>query len=114
MCLLVCTSFSRTYAEATEFTRGLNSLGGLWDVIESASDVMMPLLVNKAKPLDVDTVRKMTMVEYSEEKSNNRVAEADTMYCLEMYLKRCAGRLTRQYIYTVTCYVKSPAGFLGF
>ena len=50
---------------------------------------MMPMFVASHDPLTADKVRRMWEIEWSEEGSNNREKEEDTMYSFELFLDYC-------------------------
>ena len=70
----------------------LNSLSGLWEIIQAAPDVFRQIFtcVGQKKLIAAD-LRAMTEVEYSPKGHNLRLLEEDTMYSWEILLQNCEG-----------------------
>ncbi|WAR15302.1 hypothetical protein MAR_005407 [Mya arenaria] len=58
--------FFRTLAETTEFTRGLNDVGHLWEVVTRHRELFKPIFCHKPTGLTKDVVYGLCKIEFSE------------------------------------------------
>ncbi|XP_052819680.1 G2/M phase-specific E3 ubiquitin-protein ligase-like [Mya arenaria] len=79
--------FYRTLAETTEFTRGLNDVGHLWEVVTRHRELFKPIFCHKPTGLTKDVVYGLCKIEFSEPGSNARKMEDETIYSWEVVLQ---------------------------
>ncbi|XP_033113236.1 G2/M phase-specific E3 ubiquitin-protein ligase-like [Anneissia japonica] len=85
--------FYRTQAEIQQFVEGL---GALWTIVKDFPDTLMPLLTSVGKkPMSRDVLKSIMKVRYSEEGSNLKLMEDDTIFCWEIFLKDCEDGKTK-------------------
>ncbi|XP_051976561.1 G2/M phase-specific E3 ubiquitin-protein ligase-like [Xyrauchen texanus] len=70
----------------TQFKQGLNSCGQLWETVERHWNAFRPLFTHKEGQLTRLSFRALFKVVWSEEGSNRREAEEDTMFSWECLL----------------------------
>lgn len=88
------TSFiCRTSSEMTEFTRGMNDVGGLWDLVLKRPSIWKPLFCHQTEAMGKQAFEALCQVDYSEEGSNRRHQEDATIYAWELFLQDVAGNL---------------------
>lgn len=82
----------RVASMITQFTEGLNSCGGLWDVIRDHWEAFVPVMTQaRQQPLTLDDFRLLFTVCYSTADSQLRAAEEETVAQWERVLVLIAG-----------------------
>lgn len=86
-CLLKQYFVYGVHAEYTQFLEGMNSIGNFGNVVMEHEEVFAAILGNKQPKLT--SVMFMSLYELfrSEEGSNKRKQEDDTVYCFELFIK---------------------------
>lgn len=79
-----------------QFTEGLNSCGGLWDIIKGNSSAFLPVMTHTKWPVSLESFRRMFQISWSPPESNQKVAEETTITCWEEVLTMVNGRLAVQ------------------
>lgn len=79
-CLVKHHIYHRVSLMISQFTEGLNSCGGLWDIIQSHWEVFAPVMtsVRQQQPLTLETFKELFKVCYSPPDSPLRAAEEAT------------------------------------
>ena len=75
------------YAEIQQFRNGLNSIGKLGDIVLHNKHVFKKLLGDEPDKLTFTKFKSLYKVEFSEEGSNKRISENQTIYCFEVFLQ---------------------------
>jgi hypothetical protein len=83
----------RTSAEIQQFTRGIDSLGTLWQTVKENAAKFKPLLCTAPQALDKAQFERLCVYDRSPEGSNNRIAEEQSIYSWEMFLQDIEGRI---------------------
>ncbi|ROI15246.1 G2/M phase-specific E3 ubiquitin-protein ligase [Anabarilius grahami] len=78
--------YFRTADMICQFKDGMNSCGNLWQIVEKNWKVFLPLFTNEQKGLTRDEFRALFTICWSEEGSNLREREEDTIFCWELLL----------------------------
>ncbi|XP_051983766.1 G2/M phase-specific E3 ubiquitin-protein ligase-like isoform X1 [Xyrauchen texanus] len=78
--------YFRTADMIAQFKDGMNSCGNLWQIVEKNWKVFLPLFTNEQKELTRDDFRALFTICWSEEGSNLREMEEDTIFCWELLL----------------------------
>lgn len=69
------------------FIAGLDSVGGLLSgYIRANPKAFVPVFCDKSAPLTIQTMKSLYVIKWSEEGSNQRVAEESTIFCWEQFL----------------------------
>ncbi|KAM9849220.1 G2/M phase-specific E3 ubiquitin-protein ligase-like [Aulostomus maculatus] len=77
----------RVASMISQFTEGLNSCGGLWDLVQYHRETFVPVMTSKRpQPLKLDVFRKLFTVSYSRSCSQLRAAEEATVRHWEQVL----------------------------
>lgn len=87
-------TYFRTADIIAQFKDGMNSCGNLWQIVEKNWKVFLPLFTNKQKELTRDEFRALFTICWSEEGSNLREKEEDTIFCWELLLNSIQGNQT--------------------
>ncbi|KAJ8315102.1 hypothetical protein KUTeg_007252 [Tegillarca granosa] len=88
--LLKNAIYYRHHAEISQFVKGLNSVGFLYDEMLREPQAFLSFFTDQdSKTLDFDSFRRLYKVNFSAEGSNNRIQEKDTIYCFETFLMDC-------------------------
>jgi len=82
--------FVRNLPALLQFREGAQELLSL-GVSQSAVEVLKKLFVGGDQPIDFLTFRQLYSIDYSEQGSNNRPAEEDTVYSFDCCLQKCEG-----------------------
>lgn len=70
-----------------QFIDGMDSIEKLFsNYVKKCPHVFLPLFVNVSEPLTVNQFRGVYAVVWSEEGSNRRIAEEDSVYCFDQLL----------------------------
>ena len=69
----------------------VEGLGPLWEKVKRNPGTASELFIHSYKPLTMADVKKLYIVEYSPQGSNNRIKEEDTVYSFEIFLQNCQG-----------------------
>jgi hypothetical protein len=91
----ICSCISRTAAEITQFTTGLNELN-LWNYVKKEPESFKPLFCYAPKPLTKETFFELCQPNFSDVGSNKRADEMDTIYSWELFLQDVEGTYTVQ------------------
>ncbi|XP_073712730.1 G2/M phase-specific E3 ubiquitin-protein ligase-like [Misgurnus anguillicaudatus] len=83
----------RTADMINQFKDGMNSCGNLWKVVERNWKVFLPVFTNQQKPLSREDFRALFTISWSEEGSNLKDKEEDTIFCWELLLNKIQGGL---------------------
>lgn len=76
----------------SQFKEGLNSCGGLWDIIKSHWQMFVPLMTNaEQQPLNLEEFKKLFTVCYAHPDSQLRAAEDTTAAHWETVLSLVGG-----------------------
>ncbi|CAJ1061017.1 uncharacterized protein LOC117831916 [Xyrichtys novacula] len=70
--------YHRVSSMVSQFTEGLNSCGGLWDIIRSHWDLFAPQMTRVQQPLTLEEFKQLISVCYSPPDSPLRAAEEDS------------------------------------
>ncbi|XP_060595302.1 G2/M phase-specific E3 ubiquitin-protein ligase-like [Ruditapes philippinarum] len=84
----------RVSAEAQQFKDGLSSIHGFYEVLKAFKKEMKPVMCDTKTPLNVNLLKSIYEVNFSEEGSNLRKQEDDTMYAFECFLQDCEDNVT--------------------
>lgn len=77
----------------TQFTDGMNSCGGLWDMVRSHSEVFVPVMTSaQQQPLTLEEFKQLFTVCYSCADGQLRVAEEVTSGHWETVLSLVRGK----------------------
>lgn len=64
----------------SQFTKGLNSCGGLWDMVKSQWEAFLPVMTSsQQQPLTKEMFKELFTVCYSQPESQLRAAEEETV-----------------------------------
>ncbi|WAR04522.1 G2E3-like protein, partial [Mya arenaria] len=85
--------FYRTSAEIQQFTRGMDSLGTVWQTVKENAAKFKPLLCTASQALDKAQFERLCVYDRSPEGSNNRIAEEQLIYSWEMFLQDIEDKL---------------------
>ena len=88
--MLLCFFF-RTLPEITDFKLGLNDIGNLWELVKSNAELFKPLFCQTHTILTKAIVDSLCQVVFSEQGSNLRAAEDETIYSWEVLLQDIQG-----------------------
>lgn len=77
-----------------QFVTGMDSIGGLFsDYVKKWPFEFLSLFVHIPEPLTPNLFRGLYAVVWSEEGSNKRSVEEDTIYCFEKFLQKVLFRI---------------------
>ncbi|KAK2835161.1 hypothetical protein Q5P01_015645 [Channa striata] len=80
MCLVKHHIYHRVASMISQFTEGLNSCGGLWDVVQSHWEAFVPVMTSaQQQPLSLGTFKQLFTVCYSRSDGLLRAAEEATV-----------------------------------
>lgn len=79
--------FYRCHAEITSFLNGINSMNGMWDVIKEHHTSFIELFCHVQKSLGQREFRQLYKIMWSEEGSNKRIEEEETIFAWELFLQ---------------------------
>nr|XP_055028865.1 G2/M phase-specific E3 ubiquitin-protein ligase-like [Misgurnus anguillicaudatus] len=110
--------YLRTADMINQFKDGMNSCGNLWKVVERNWKAFLPVFTNQQKPLSREDFRALFTISWSEEGSNLKDKEEDTIFCWELLLNKIQEKqstITFEEILTFVTGADSipPLGFQG-
>lgn len=77
----------------SQFKEGLNSCGGLWDMIQSHWELFVPVMTNaQQQPLTLEEFKKLFTICYCRSDCQLRAAEEATVRHWETVLKLISGK----------------------
>ena len=84
--------FLRIHAEIAQFRRGLNSLE-FYTLMKSNSEEMRELFLHtfSSSMITMQKLKEIIYINYSEDGSNDKKKEEDTVYAFELFLQDCSG-----------------------
>ncbi|XP_061175742.1 G2/M phase-specific E3 ubiquitin-protein ligase-like [Saccostrea echinata] len=89
--LLKSHVYLRIHAEIAQFSQGLNSLG-FYTLMKSNSEEIRGLFLHALSNsmLTMQKLKEIIQINYSEDGSNDKKREEDTMYAFELFLQDCS------------------------
>ena len=81
----------RSLAEITQFTDGMDEVFGLWKIMKANAKTCIALLCHKPTPLSKYTFMALFETKWSEEGTNSRSEEQDTIYSWEIFIQDIEG-----------------------
>nr|XP_022338895.1 uncharacterized protein LOC111134287 [Crassostrea virginica] len=83
--------YLRIHAEIAQFRRGLNSLE-FYTLMKSNSEEMRELFLHtfSSSMITMQKLKEITYINYSEDGSNDKKKEEDTVYAFELFLQDCS------------------------
>ena len=81
----------RTLAEITQFTEGMDEVFGLWKIMKANANTCIALLCHKPTPLSKYSFIALFETKWSEEGTNNKSEEQDTIYSWETFIQDIEG-----------------------
>ncbi|KAF5897348.1 G2/M phase-specific E3 ubiquitin-protein ligase-like, partial [Clarias magur] len=72
--------YHRPASMISQFKAGVNSCGLLWQIVENNWKVFKPLFTNTQKPLSRSEFRDLLVVNWSQDGSNRRETEEETIF----------------------------------
>ncbi|KAL7377198.1 hypothetical protein ABVT39_023665 [Epinephelus coioides] len=85
--------FHRSAAMIQQFTEGMNSCGRLWDTVKRHWKAFQKVFTQEQGPLTRSAFRALFKVQWSDEETNHRDAEEDTVFSWECLLNTIEGVL---------------------
>ena len=81
----------RISAEIDQFTSGMNEVGQFWEIIRDNHEVFKPLFCHSPKQLTKNVIDSLCTYCYSDQGSNRRAVEEQTVYAWELFLEAIEG-----------------------
>ena len=86
-CLIKQHYMFNVHAEIQQFTDGLNCIGNFGNIVMKNKSVFQAVLGDTIEHLTVAKFKRLYKINYSEQGSNYRIKETETMYSFEVYLQ---------------------------
>lgn len=77
----------RVTPQINQFTQGIQDVRGLWNTIKRHPKQFEILFTSTVSPISCDLLKELTEIEWSEQGSNHKNKEDETIYCWEVFLK---------------------------
>lgn len=89
--------YNRCLSEINEFKRGLEAVGRLWTRIVKKPKTY-EILFTRREQYTAKQLKTITKWSFSDEGSNRRVEEEETMFFFENFVKNCEGEFLFLYL----------------
>lgn len=81
----------RVTPQINQFTQGIQDVTGLWNTIKTHPQQFEILFTATLLPISRTVMKDLTHIEWSEQGSNQKNKEDETIYCWEIFLRDVEG-----------------------